>query len=258
MNRKFFLNLFKNEDEFLIASLFEDISLCLEIEYPVYGNCFLTPSILLKLTDFCKTINLEVFKYGLTQNSEKQLVVFVPKNFDLNLLEPPTTLFKIDASNKFKKLEHKDFLGSIMSLGLKRETLGDILVKDNIGFCIALTSVYSIIQNSLKQINTIPIKISTIEKNEIPELQFKEFSETVPSLRLDSIIASISNISRNISVNLIETGDVMINYNIEKNKSKIVEVGSIITIRKKGKFILFKNLGENKKGKFKILINQYI
>ena len=58
--------------------------------------------------------------------------------------------------------------------------------------------------------------------------------------------------------NLIEDGDVLVNYNVEKSKNKIVSIGSIITIRKKGKFILEKNLGENKKGKFKILIKQYI
>ncbi|MGL5089122.1 MAG: YlmH/Sll1252 family protein [Fusobacteriaceae bacterium] len=258
MNRKNFLNFFKNEDEFLIASIFEDISLCLEIEYPVYGNCFLTPQIWLKLTNLCESINLSVLKYGLTSTSEKQLVVFTPKNFDSNLLESPITLFKIDASNKFKELQHKDFLGSIMSLGLKRETLGDILVKDNIGFCIALTSTYNIIKTSLQQINTIPIKILDISPNEIPEPQFKDFSETITSFRLDSIISSISNFSRNISVNLIESGDVMIDYAVEKSKSKTVEIGSVLTIRKKGKFILHKNLGENKKGKFKVLIKQYI
>ncbi|MGL5904953.1 MAG: RNA-binding protein [Cetobacterium sp.] len=258
MNKQYFFNIFKNEDPFLIASIFEDISLCLEIEYPVYGTTFLPPHIWTKLLDVSKSLNLKIFKYGLTPNSEKQLLIFIPESFDFKDSETPVIYFKIDASNKFKILEHKDFLGAIMSLGLKRETLGDILIENNIGYCVALTDIFNIINSSLEQINTIPIKISKISEDIIPEVKFKEFSDSVASFRLDCIISSIGNISRNIGVNLIESGDVSINYSIEKTKNKILEIGDVITIRKKGKFILYKNLGENKKGKFKILIKQYI
>lgn len=258
MNKNYFFNLFKGEDEFLIASIFEDISLCLDIDYPVYGRSFLPPQIWSKLCEFCNSININVSTFGLTSSSEKKLVIFTPKGFDTATLELPITYFKIDASNKFKILEHKDFLGSIMSLGLKREALGDILVKDNIGYCVALTDIYNIIKTSLEGINTIPIKMEEISISEIPEPQFKEFTDTVTSFRLDSIISSIGNFSRNISTNLIEGGDVLVNYSIQKSKNKTIEIGSVITIRKKGKFILEKNLGENKKGKFKILIKQYI
>lgn len=258
MNKKYFFNLFPNEDEFLIASIWEDLSLCLEIDYPVYGSIFLPPQIWTKLHDVCESINLDVLTLGLTPYSEKQLVIFTPKNFNFSHLEEVVTYFKIDASNKFKILYHKDFLGTIMGLGLKRETLGDIIVKDNIGYCIATNDIFSIIKINLEQINTIPIKISTISTSQVPQLEFKEITDTVSSFRLDSIIASIANSSRNISTNLIESGDVLVNYNTEKSKNKIVNIGSVITIRKKGKFILEKNLGENKKGKFKILIKQYI
>lgn len=258
MNKKYFFNLFPNEDEFLIASIWEDISLCLEIDYPVYGTVFLPPQIWTKLYKVCSSINLDVHTFGLTPYSEKQLAIFTPKNFDSSLLEKVVTYFKIDATNKFKSLQHKDFLGTIMSLGLKRETLGDIIVKDNIGYCVALNNIFNIIKDNLNQISTIPIDIDTISTSEIPQLEFKEIIDTVSSFRLDSIIASIANASRNISTNLIESGDVFINYNAEKSKNKIVSIGSVITIRKIGKFILEKNLGENKKGKFKILIKQYI
>ncbi|MEG0235747.1 MAG: YlmH/Sll1252 family protein [Cetobacterium sp.] len=258
MNKKYFFNLFPNEDEFLIASIWEDLSLCLDIDYPVYGSIFLPPQIWTKLYDVCTSINLEIYTLGLTPDSEKKLVIFTPKFFDSSSLEEVVTYFKIDASNKFKTLQHKDFLGTIMGLGFKREILGDIIVKDNIGYCITTKDIFNIIKNNLSQINTIPVNISTISTSQIPQLEFKEITDTISSFRLDSIIASIANSSRNISTNLIESGDVLVNYNIEKSKNKIINIGSVITIRKKGKFILEKNLGENKKGKFKILIKQYI
>lgn len=66
MNKKYFFNLFPNEDEFLIASIWEDLSLCLEIDYPVYGSIFLPPQIWTKLHDVCESINLDVLTLGLT------------------------------------------------------------------------------------------------------------------------------------------------------------------------------------------------
>ena len=258
MNRNFFFNLFPNEDEFLIASLWDDLMLCLEIEFPIYGSSFVSPHIWTKLSEVSNQLGVGVFTVGLTPISEKKIIAFAPKNFLETDLEFPIKFFKIIGTNKFKTLQHKDFLGSIMSLGLKRESLGDILVKDNIGYCIAFQDIYTIIKNNLQQINTIPIKISDIDLTEIPELQFKEISDTVSSFRLDSIIAAIANISRNVSVDLIESGDILVNYLPEKNKSKIININSIITVKKKGKFILYKNLGETKKGKFKIIIKQYI
>lgn len=258
MNKNYFFNIFDKKDEYLIANIWEDISLCLDINYPIYGDIFLPPHIWTKVVKFVTNINLDILTFGLTETSEKKLIVFLPKGFDVNDLEPSFIHFKIDCSNKFKVLQHKDFLGSLMSLGLKRETLGDILVKDNIGYCISTPDIFKIIQLNLNQISNIPAKIDIINADYIPGIEFEERIETISAFRLDSIIASIINTSRNSSVDLIESGEVLINYNIEKSKNKQVEIGSIITIRKKGKFILYKNLGENKKGKFKILIKQYI
>ena len=258
MNKNYFFNIFPNEDEFLIASLWEDLTLCLEIGFPIYTTSFISPQIWTKLSEISNQFNLQIFTLGLTPTSEKKIVAFAPKNFSETNLEFPVKYFKIVGTNKFKTLHHKDFLGSIMSLGLKRETLGDILVQDNIGYCIAFQDIYDIIKDNLHQINTIPIKITDVSCLEIPKPQFKDISNAVSSLRLDSVIAAIGNFSRNISTDLIESGDVSVNYSIEKNKSKITNIGSVITIKKIGKFILYKNLGETKKGKFKIIIKQYI
>ena len=56
----------------------------------------------------------------------------------------------------------------------------------------------------------------------------------------------------------MESGDVLLNYEIEKKNSRTISEGDVLTIRKKGKFIVSKILGENKKGKIKISIKQYI
>ena len=66
------------------------------------------------------------------------------------------------------------------------------------------------------------------------------------------------NNSRNKGLELIETGEVSVNYVVDKEKNSTLKEGDIVTIRKKGKFIFEKILGENKKGKIRVLIKRFI
>lgn len=257
MNKTYFFNTFQKEDSFLIAPIWEDIQLCLNIDYPIYGNIFLPPSIWSKIESMSDSLKLNIKTIGTSDFSEKKMIIFFPINFETENLISNVVHFKIVGTNKFKILQHKDFLGTIMSLGLKREFLGDIIVKDNIAYGVTTKDIFNIIE-SIEQVNKISVKVELCNKESIPNPEIKESPYTTSSLRLDSIISSILNTSRNISVNLIEAGDVSINYSIERNKSQIISENSTITIKKYGKFFFSKNLGENKKGKLKIIIQQFI
>lgn len=77
-------------------------------------------------------------------------------------------------------------------------------------------------------------------------------------MRLDNIISTVLNNSRSKGLEFIESGEVSLNYSVEKEKNKTVKEGDIIAIRKKGKYIFEKILGENKKGKIRVLIKKFI
>ena len=79
----------------------------------------------------------------------------------------------------------------------------------------------------------------------------------VPSLRIDTIVAKLCNISRGKAQNTIDGGKVLIDYNIVKSKGEEVRVGQRITIRGNGKFILGDIVGNSKSGKFKVQIKKY-
>ncbi|MBC2856528.1 RNA-binding protein [Cetobacterium sp. 2A] len=258
MDKKSFFNIFKECDEYLLATLFEDIMLCEQIDYPIYTDTFYPPQIWSKLENNNFFSNLNFSTFGLNSNSEKKLIAIYPKHFNKEDLSPPITFFKIDGTNKFKILEHKDFLGTLMSFRIKREMLGDIVVLNNIAYCVVFQDLYDFINSNLTSIGKIPISMSEIECSEIPESRFENLTITVSSNRLDNIISSIGDLSRGDSTSIIEKGEVLINYISEKNKSKILKVGDIITVRKNGKFIFINELGENKKGKLKIALRKFI
>ncbi|MCF2611836.1 MULTISPECIES: YlmH/Sll1252 family protein [Fusobacterium] len=255
MDKKGFLNLFKNDDEQIIVKLWEDIELAQNIDYFIETDMFYPPNI----WNILEKININGMKFlmcGLTENSEKKNIIIFPKDFQGEMPEFQLTFFKIDGTNRFKELEHKDFLGTIMSLGIKREILGDLIVKENIAYGVILKEKFEIIEN-LEKVSNIPVKISEISKDEVPQSEFKELLITVPSIRLDSVVGEITNNSRQKSVSLIDEGFVMVNYNIQKSKSLELKEKDIITIRKVGKFIFENIVGENKKGKIKILIKMF-
>lgn len=256
MDKKDFMNLFKNNDEQIIAKLWENIELANNIDYFIETDMFYSPNIWNILTK--TNINgMKFLIYGLNESSEKKNIIIVPRDFEGEIKEPNLVFFKIDGTNRFKELLHKDFLGTIMSLGIKREILGDLIVKDNVAFGVITKEKFEIIRD-LNKVSNIPVKVSEISKEEVPKSEFQDFVITVPSVRLDSIIGEISNNSRQKSVSLIEEGFVMINYNIQKSKSLELKIGDVITIKKVGKFIFENILGENKKGKMKILIKKFI
>lgn len=256
MDKKGFLNLFKVEDEKIVVKLWEDIELSNSIDYYISTEEFFPPNI----WDILEKTNINGMRFllkGLTNESEKKNIIILPRDYSGEEPEFELTYFKIDGTNKFKTLVHKDFLGTIMSLGIKREVLGDLIVKDNVAFGVIHKEKFHIIRD-LEKVGNVPVKISEIEEGEVPQSEFKDIQITVPSPRLDSIVGEIANSSRQKSTALIEEGLVMVNYVIQKSKSFEVKEKDVITVKKVGKFIFENTLGENKKGKIKILLKQFI
>lgn len=257
MDRKKFQNMFTEVDEFLIAAICDDIELCEEIEYPVYSKYFYPPQICKKLSEL-NLGNIEFILYGLNGNCEKNMVAITPKSFPKDELMFPVKFFKITNKSKFKPLEHKHYLGTIMSLGVKRELVGDLIVEGNICYGVADDEIFNYLSTNLTEIAKNPVTFEESDKEEIPEFKFQEITDSVSSLRLDNIIAAAINNSRSKSLELIEAGEVSINYTVSKDKSLLLKEGDIISVKKKGKFIFDKLIGENKKGKYKVLIKKFV
>lgn len=255
MDRKKLQSLFSEIDSTLIGSFCDDIELCQQIDYPVYTKYFYPPQFWSRLNNINEGVEFETV--GLNDSCEKRMIGIIPKDFDKSFLEFPVKYFKIINSSKFKELEHKHFLGTIMSLGIKREILGDLIVKNSVCYGIINEELFDFLVDNLKEIGKTPVKIEEINFQEVPESEFIDIVESVASMRFDVIVSALGNFSRNDGSEKIEAGEVLLNYGIEKEKSKIVKEKDIISIRKKGKFIIESILGETKKGKTRILAKKF-
>ena len=156
-------------------------------------------------------------------------------------------------------LTHRDFLGTIIGLGLERTKIGDIVVRDNEAFVFVNDSVSDYIIKNLTRVKHTSVKVEICENvpDEIkPKLQ--EESIIVSSNRLDAIIAKVYNLSRDVAVRYISEGKVFINGREMTGNAKSLKDGDVISVRGKGKFIFGKEGGTTRKDKLYVSIKRYI
>ena len=136
--------------------------------------------------------------------------------------------------------------------------MGDLILIDNTAYIPVSDKIADYVILNLDKIGRASCIINVIDsKEEIPTYRFEDKIIVVASKRLDSIVSAITNISRSKVITPIEDGKILIDYVEEKDKSKNIEIGSVITIKGFGKYKLFCENGETKKGKEKILVKKY-
>ena len=149
---------------------------------------------------------------------------------------------------KSDKLTHREFLGALLSLEIKRELLGDILVAEG----YAVVFVY---ETAIELVSRVDRIGST---KPLPEQKMERRDVTVSSLRLDCIVAAAANTSREKSAALIKSGMVSADHTPCTNVSAEVRENTILSIRGSGRYRLTGINGETRKGKLRITIEKYV
>ena len=200
--------------------------------------------------------------YGGYEQAERVMVCFYGNLTDchgdltgtelITLKDFPIQCLSIKPTNeKFaQELDHRDFLGSIMNLSIQRNKIGDIQVqkKSAILFCNSKIAEYLI--GNLERIRHTNVKV-TVADTQITtlNLQYKEVSQSVPSFRLDVMIAVAFHISRSSVTSLIEGEKVFVNAKLTVSNSYILKEGDIVSVRGHGKFKFQSQGNMTKKGR---------
>ncbi|MEG1742884.1 MAG: YlmH/Sll1252 family protein [Clostridia bacterium] len=155
-------------------------------------------------------------------------------------------------------LSHRDFLGSLMGLGIKRETLGDIIVNENRGYLYCSEKISNFVLSEFKQVRHTAIFCEIIKNPPVETVQPPEKSElVVPSERLDAVVAAVYRLSRSESQALFAEGKIYINGRLTENTTHCPENGDIISARGIGRFIYEGIERETKKGRLRVSVRIY-
>ena len=263
MNKDFLLKDFNNtENKMFVSKIIDKIEFSLRKNKVVFTD-FLNPNEQFILFDLLRNFNDINYKFfGGFDDSERKILCFYPEYINILEYDFPIKVLKIKVNKKFSKnISHRDYLGSLLSIGIKREKLGDILVFDDYALCFVYENIVEYISFNLLKISNISIKNEILNIDEdlkIPNKTLLTKRIVVSSLRLDNIISKICNISRKQSQELIKIGVVSINWKIMKNISEIINKNDIISIRGKGRFVISEICGRTKKDRIIIVFSMYV
>lgn len=155
------------------------------------------------------------------------------------------------------KPTHRDFLGSLMALDIKREMVGDILVSDGRCIVFVMNSVLSVVSD-VSKIGKYGVKISyDFSEDDIPQQEFEKITATVQSLRLDSVLSNAIRTSREKAQELIKAKGVVLNHVEVYDPSLKIEEGDVFSVKGFGKFVLSEIGGFSKKDRTFITIEKF-
>lgn len=194
--------------------------------------------------------------------AERRIIVFLPDYIEELTEEDgefPLTVIRC-IKNKADTLTHRDYLGSLMGLQIKRECVGDILVGEHGADIIVLKEIAPFLllnygKAGRKHIQTEEIPLRELR---IPQPEVKFIRDTVASLRLDAVCASLFRIPRTRATEAVRAGKVFLNQRPCVQPDKEVQLGDKITLRGMGRGEVDDILGESRKKRIVISLKKFV
>lgn len=161
---------------------------------------------------------------------------------------------------KTLNISHRNILGTLMSLGVKRNLFGDIIVSEDNCYFLCCSEIAEYIEQEFTMINNQKIKLKKVSYQQL-ENNANDNKQTitviVPSLRLDVVVANGFNISRNKVVDSINAKEVFLNNKIVTKPDCEVKLNEIISYRGHGRLKLIEIGKVTKKNRLVISLEVY-
>ncbi|WP_353932982.1 photosystem II S4 domain protein [Okeanomitos corallinicola TIOX110] len=222
---------------------------------------FLSPPELAEIQRaFSRLTEVHIFAWGGYPQAERKRVAIARAELPLDESQVAVTALEIAGNFLFDTATHRDFLGAMLGTGIVREKTGDIIILGERGAqAIVVPELVDFLEMSLKQVRSVPVKTQPIDINElkIREPKKKELTTVEASLRLDAIASAGFGMSRSKMVDLIDSGDVRVNWKEITQASSQVKTGDLIAIRGKGRL----EVGEiavTKKERYRVQLTKYV
>ncbi len=168
----------------------------------------------------------------------------------------------------YRALSHRDYLGSVLGLGLDRDAIGDIVVEDGTvegttgatAYLVTDARIANFLLSDLKKVATDAVRVSrmTAGFDVIPARRLSPIRDTVSSPRLDCVVAALCNLSREGAQTAIRQGLVELDYEPASACDRPVEPPATLSVRGVGKFLVEAFDGETRKGRMRLVAGKYV
>ena len=222
---------------------------------------FLSPPELAEIQrSFNRLTEIHLLAWGGYPQAERQRLAIARSDLPLDQSQVELAALDIAGNFLFDTASHRDFLGAMLGTGIVRDKTGDIIVLGERGAQVIVTlELVDFLEMSLKQVRSVPVTTRRIDLSElkIREPKKKELTTVEASLRLDAVASAGFGMSRSKMVDLIDGGDVRVNWKDTTSASSQLKTGDLIAIRGKGRL----EVGEiavTKKDRYRVQLTRYV
>ena len=251
------------EDRLLLAKVLDRAGQARSRNIPAATD-FLSPQQQMLAMDLLRLAGIPETGYarlGGYAGAERNILLFLPDWLDADSAESQSPIRCLRASfREEEKLTHRDFLGSLMGMGIVREKVGDILVGPSAADLMVLDTVAEFLLQSWNSAGRARLTVTAIDPWEVrvPEVRCQEVRDTVSSLRLDAVASTGFRMARGKAAELITSGRVQVNWRECTKPDKLLTAGDTVSARGFGKFELTEVGGVTKKGRTAIVLKRYV
>ncbi len=242
------------ESEILIARINDTLDISQKTNKPKFFG-FLSREEASLAQKTLENRNADFMLFGGFSSAERQMLCCKPDWCEQPDFPIKAVTFSFRAADT---LRHKDFLGALMSLGITRESIGDILVEKGRAVVFLKDEVLQFVLSNTEKIGKVGVSLKTGFSEPLPQSdRLLSCSVTVASLRLDCVVSALVGVSRSKADELINMGFVSVNSVVCEKSTRLVSNGDAVSIRSKGKFIVENTNGKTKKQRTVLEFKKY-
>lgn len=248
------------ENRDCVARAFDQAEQALKT-WEIVQTDFLSPPELADIQQvFSRLTDVQLVAWGGYPQAERQRVAIARSEVPIDSSHVNLNVLEIAGNFLFDTATHRDFLGAMLGCGIVREKTGDLIVLGERGAqVIVVPELVEYLELHLKQVRSVPVQTQRIELSElkIKEPKKKELTTVEASMRLDAIASAGFGMSRTKMVDLIDGGDVRVNWKDVSQSSYQVKAGDLIAVRGKGRL----EVGEvtvTKKDRYRVLLTRFM
>ncbi|WP_153731216.1 YlmH family RNA-binding protein [Sporosarcina obsidiansis] len=193
-------------------------------------------------------------------NAERKRALIYPDYYIPSTDDFQISLYQLHYPQKFVTLKHSQLLGSLLSVGIDRSRFGDIqMMEEVVQFAIA-TEVSDYIHVNFTHVGKIKVSVQPVLVDDVIDVQeeWTEEMHIISSLRLDTIVASITNCSRAKASSLIKGEKVKVNWAMIDQQAFEVEEHDVLSVRGFGRYKIISIEGRTRKDKIRVVIGALV
>ena len=252
------------EEKYILANILDRYSQC-EGHNIAVCSVFLSSGTLTRAVEMLNSEHIPHDIYGGYEESERNVICFLPDYYTIEDISSSPAILDIcclevkkDKFFKAVSLNHRDYLGALLNLGIERDVIGDIVINGDCAYIVCFKTAAEYIKDNLTRVGRCKVEVVILDNFDLKSnISIEEGMCNLSSLRLDAFIAGVFKFSRTAASESITKGIVCVNGIYTTDKTYIVKENDRISLKGNGKVVFYRIKNKTKKERLNCIIGYY-